>query len=101
MKIKLKDIQPNPFRDFSIDPINPDAVAKLKQSIDDHEFWNGLLVRKFGKRYQLVFGHHRLEAAKQAGIEEIEVPTVDWSDDQMVQSALPMIQWGEQKSQSK
>lgn len=86
MKLKLKDIQPNPFRDFSIDPINPDAVDSLKRSIDDHEFWNGLLVRKLGKRYQLVFGHHRLEAAKLAGIEEIEVPVVDWSDDEVVRA---------------
>ncbi len=86
MKLNILHIKPNPYRDMDIDPINEEAVESLKRSIEDHDFWNGLLVRKQDKEYQLVFGHHRLEAAKRAGITEVEVPIVRWDDGQMVQA---------------
>ena len=35
--------------------------------------WEGIICRPVGKRYQLAFGHHRLEAAKRNGVAKIKV----------------------------
>ena len=86
MKLKLLSIVDNPYRDMSIDPINDEAVDSLAKSIEDHEFWNGLLVRKYDNQYQLVFGHHRLRAAIKAGVVEADIPIVYWDDDRMVRA---------------
>ena len=86
MKLKLTSIVDNPFRDLSIDPINDEAIDSLAKSIEDHEFWNGLLVRKQGNEYQLVFGHHRLRAAIKAGVDEADIPIVRWTDDEMIRA---------------
>ena len=91
MKIHVSRIDPNPFRDFDIDPINPERVNKLTKSIHDHDFWNGLIVRcgpivDNEESFHLIFGHHRLEAAKAAGIEYIQAPVVRWNDDRVIKA---------------
>jgi len=86
VKLTLKDIRPNPYRDMDIDPINPDAVVDLQNSIGKYGFWNGLKVRNQDGEYQLVFGHHRLMAAIAAGITEADIPVVRWTDDEMVRA---------------
>jgi len=86
VRIKLKDIRPNPYRDMDIDPLNSKAINSLKLSIDQHGFWNGLQVRKSGKHYELIFGHHRLKAAIDAGIKTAEIPVVRMTDEETVRA---------------
>lgn len=96
--VKLSLIDPNPFRDGSGG--NPPATWKsveevygfderklgeLQDSFRRNGVWAGAHVRPQGGRYQLAFGHHRVEAARRLGIKEIPVVVADLSDDQMLQ----------------
>jgi hypothetical protein len=64
IKVKLKDIHPNPYRDFKMFPLNWEKVQKLRDSIHENGFFEGILARKKGNRIELIYGHHRLEALK-------------------------------------
>jgi len=96
--VKLALIDPNPFRDGSGG--NPPATWKsveevygfdekklgeLQDSFRRNGVWAGAHVRPLGGRFQLAFGHHRVEAARRLGIKEIPVVVADLSDDQMLQ----------------
>ncbi len=86
MKVRLDVIDPNPERDFGINPIEPEQVKKLRASIRDLGFWNNIVVRKHPTakgRYELAYGHTRLEAAKREGETEADIPVLDLDDDQM------------------
>jgi ParB-like nuclease domain len=87
VKLKLADIQPSPFRDTALNPYKPDALDRLKQSISETDLWNNVLVRKneVGE-YCLLYGHHRVLAAKNLGIIESDFQVVDVDDE----SALKM-----------
>lgn len=82
IKIKLKDISKNPFRNLEINPIRKEKVERLEKEIADHGHERKLRVRKKGDEYQLVDGHHYLEAMKNLHGEnhEIEVTAGDYSD---------------------
>jgi hypothetical protein len=84
MRINLSELKPNPYRDYKIDPIDKDHVKELAESIKEHGFWRGVAARKFNGEYQLAMGHHRIEAAKLAGIIEEEIHIADYTDMQMV-----------------
>jgi ParB-like chromosome segregation protein Spo0J len=87
MKIKVSDIEPNPYRDFETYPIDRERVEGLKDSINKDTFWGGIPARphptKKGK-YQIGCGHHRLVCFKEIGIKEIEMPIVLFTDAQML-----------------
>jgi ParB-like chromosome segregation protein Spo0J len=80
MKIKLNQLQPNPYRDFNIDPIDQDNVTVLAESIREDGFWGGVVIRENNGAYQIAAGHHRIEAAKAAGITDADF-TVKAIDD--------------------
>lgn len=88
MKIKLKDIEPNPYRDLKRDPIRLPKVARLAKSIKDDMFWGGLHFRphptKKGK-YQSAFGHNRIAALRKAGETKVESIVREITDDKMVE----------------
>lgn len=92
MKVKVKNIEFNPFRNINLVPIDPFTVEKLKSSIDELGLWVGMTARphpdKPGK-YQIPFGHHRLVAIRELGIEEIDIAINEISDFNMV---LMMVQ---------
>lgn len=86
MKIELEQIDPNPERDFGINPIDKDQVRKLRASIRELGFWNNIVVRKHPEergRYQLAYGHNRLEAAKKEGETTADLPVLELDDDAM------------------
>lgn len=85
MKIKVKDLQPNPFRKIEKYPVDQHKVDSLKASINQTEFWNNLLAREVGGKFQLAYGYHRLVALQQLKIEEINIPVKDIDDSQMIQ----------------
>jgi ParB-like chromosome segregation protein Spo0J len=85
MLVNLKDLKPNPFRDFAVDPIDEDQVEKLTASIKSHEFWPGVLCRRVNGHFEIAAGHHHVRAAMKAGIKTADIPIYDWSDLQMIQ----------------
>lgn len=85
MQIELKKLQPNPFRDFAVDPIDDAAVERLKASIKEDDFWGIPPVRKKDGEYQLSAGHHRVRAAIAAGVKTAELTVKDISDERMIQ----------------
>jgi hypothetical protein len=84
MKVRLAELQLNPYRDYKIDPIDKNHVKQLAASIKEHGFWSGVVTRKINGVIQIAAGHHRIEAAKLAGIEEAEVFVGKFDDAQMV-----------------
>ncbi len=95
MFLNLKALQPNPFRDFAVDPIdgpendNPElgyvsAITKLKESIEEDGFWGGVVVRRQNGAYQIAAGHHRVEAAIAAGLEEADLVVLPMDDKAMI-----------------
>ena len=83
MLVKIESIKHNPLRDFTLYPIDKIQVEKLAASIEKDSFWAGLPAREVDGEYEILAGHHRLEAAKKAGLEEIELNVGDYSDDDM------------------
>lgn len=85
MKIELAKIKPNPFRDFDLYPLDREQIQRLSQSIDSLGFFQSVAARPVGGGYELAAGHHRVEAARLAGLKEVEATTSHYSDFEMVQ----------------
>lgn len=85
MKIKVADLEPNPFRHIDKYPIDRAKVEALKTSIKEKSFWDNILVRPHGNKYQIAYGHHRWIALQELGIKEIDVPTRDIDDATILQ----------------
>lgn len=81
----IASIDNNPFRNTRRYPFVKAKIDALKRSIDAVGLWEGVIVRKKGNRYQLAFGHHRAEAARQLGLVRIPVIVRDLDDEQMLQ----------------
>jgi len=87
MKVKLKELKPNPFKRYiNGGVLNPQKIELLKESINKDGFWAGIMFREVGGEKQIPYGHHRLESAKQVkgGNFEIDIPCQDFTDEQMV-----------------
>lgn len=85
MKIKVSDLEANPFRKIKKYPLDQKKISDLKVSIGEEGFWGGIVVRKHGNKYQMAFGHHRLQAIKELNISEVDHCVVlDISDDGML-----------------
>lgn len=87
IKVQLKDLKPNPYKkDIQGGLIDPEVVARIKESANKTSFWEQWVVREVGTKYELAFGHHRLVAAKElfGGSYEVSVQLEDYSDEQML-----------------
>jgi chemotaxis protein histidine kinase CheA len=87
MKIKVSHIDANPHRDLTRNPLSEEQVAKLIDSIGRTGFWDNLVVRQHpdhSDRYQLAYGHNRLEACRRLAVEWVELPIRDLSDYDML-----------------
>ena len=84
MNVELEKLKPNPTRDFAVDPIDPEQVALLRKSIDDHGFWGGAVLRQKNGYFEIAAGHTRIEAAKLAGITHADLCVADITDEEMV-----------------
>jgi hypothetical protein len=92
MKIQVKNIEFNPFRNISLVPIDRVTVEKLKESIEDLGLWAGMTARPHPTikgKYQIPYGHHRLVAIQELEIKEIDISVIEISDFNMV---LMMVQ---------
>ena len=105
MKLQIKQINPNPYRDMENYPINREKVEALKASIEQTGFWDNILARpKKGKKFklpidgigelviygepivELAYGHHRLTALREVLKPEdtIDIPVKDLDDSTMI-----------------
>ena len=64
-QVKLSEIRPNPFRQLNTYPLDTRKIEKLCSSIKRTEFWENVVARKKAGHYELAYGHHRIEAARQ------------------------------------
>lgn len=85
MILKLKDILPNPNRDLKANPLDPVKITELVASINTTGFWDNVVVRKNkAGKYECAYGHHRLAAAIQAGLTEVDFIVKDFDDELMI-----------------
>jgi len=90
MKVQIKNLKPNPFRDAEHYPIDQEKVESLKRSINKTGFWDNLLARKKNNHIEIAYGHHRLEALRQLykSNNEVDIPVKNISDDDMLRIML-------------
>lgn len=86
MKVKVKDLKPNPYRDLPHYPIDRKRVEILKNSIDSTGFWDNILARKKDGEIEIAYGHHRLIALKESlgPNHEIDIPVKPLADEDML-----------------
>lgn len=88
MKIKVRNLLPNPFRNIDAYPIDREKIRQLRNSIRETSFWNNILARPAPKngKFEIAYGHHRLVAIKEELGEEIvvDIPVRDLSDENML-----------------
>jgi hypothetical protein len=86
MRFKLRDIEPNPFRDMARYVIDRQKVQALKASMDQTTFWDNIVARKVKGKAQIAYGHHRLIALKEKYDLDYEVNLIirDLSDTEMI-----------------
>jgi hypothetical protein len=86
LKIKIKKLKPNPYRQIECYPLDELRLSALKISIENTGFWDNILCRKHGVYYEIAYGHHRLEALRQLYGDdyEIDIPCKKISDADMV-----------------
>jgi len=85
LNVSIHAIDANPFRCLAEYPWIEPKIEALQRSIADVGFWEGVIVRKVGDRYQLAFGHHRIEAAKRSDLRSVRLVVRDLTDEQMLQ----------------
>jgi hypothetical protein len=82
---ELDRIVPNPFRMLDKYPYREEKLVALQSSIKETGFWSGVIARRHGDKFQLAFGHHRVEAARLVGLETVPLDVRDLTDEQMLQ----------------
>jgi len=87
MKVQIKDLYPNPYRDMDNYPINREKVETLKASIKQTGFWDNIVAREVDGKVQIAYGHHRLTALREAlpWETEVDIPIKPLSDSVMIQ----------------
>jgi ParB-like chromosome segregation protein Spo0J len=85
VEVSLSVIDSNPFRQLDKYPYVERKVAALVRSYADVGMWEGVIARQQGNRYEIAFGHHRVEAARQAGLTVMPIIVRPLSDEQMLQ----------------
>jgi hypothetical protein len=85
--LRFDQIDQNPFRDLVNNPLQKDQIEGLAASVRSTGFWHNVLVRPHSKakgRYQLAYGHGRIEAARVAGLSAANFTVCDLDDETML-----------------
>ena len=91
MKIKLKDLNPNPFKkDIDGGKLNKEQVEIIKSSIKELGLMGTLPVVKIKDKYHLVSHHHRHQAMKEfyGKDYEVNVTIQNYSEDQLLRGMI-------------
>ena len=86
MEVSIDLIDPNPYQPRK--EWKPEEIASLAASIRSQGIIQPLILRKEGKRYQLIAGERRLRAAREAGLKKVPVIVREASKEQMLALAL-------------
>ena len=84
--VSLNKVLDNPWRDRVRNPIVPERVESIATSINKTgKYWLGTYGRDAEDGFiELAFGHHRYEAAKAQGLEEIPITIEAFTDGEML-----------------
>ena len=74
-----------PYRDLVTYPWIETKIEALMRSIKEVGFWEGVIARKNGDKFQVAFGHHRLEAARRLKLTTVPLVIRGISDKEMLQ----------------
>ena len=85
-KIPLQKLVANPFQPRKL--FDEETIGELAQSIREHGIIQPIVVRKKGKKYEIVVGERRFRAAKMAQLEEIPAIVKDMTEEQMMELAI-------------
>lgn len=98
VELKLGDLLPNPYRELGSKPfkalepgryrLEAKRIKELEQSIHDTDLWKNLIVRENQEgKYEIAYGHHRIQAAINVlGVNHRQPFVIeDWGDWQMIQ----------------
>jgi ParB family chromosome partitioning protein len=81
MKIDISKIDEGRFA--IREEINQEHINQIAKSLLEDGQWNPIIVRPVeGGRYEIIAGHYRLQASKEAGFLEIEATIKDLSDEE-------------------
>jgi len=86
MRIQIKDLKPNPFRDIKNYPIDGGKVQSLTNSINQTGFWDNILARKNNGNIEIAYGHHRLIALQKLFKPDdyVDIPVKELDDPTMI-----------------
>lgn len=86
MKVQIKQLEPNPYRDIEHYPISEEKVQRLSDSINQTGFWDNILARKSDGKVQIAYGHHRLMALRKVmkPTDEVDIPVKPLDDATMI-----------------
>jgi len=85
-QISISEIKANPYQPRKI--FDEAALGELSESIKEHGILQPVVVRKAGKRFELVVGERRFRAAKLAKLDEIPAIIKELTDQQMMELAI-------------
>ncbi len=85
-ELPLKEIEPNP--DQPRKNFTEDALETLMESIKNFGIVQPIVVRKKGKKYQIVAGERRYRAASALGLDQVPVIIKDYSTEEVTEIAL-------------
>jgi len=85
-QIAIQAIRPNPFQPRQT--MEPEALAALAESIRHSGMLQPIVVRQRGGHFELVVGHRRWQAARQAGLEQVLAVLRETGDEEMLELAL-------------
>ena len=91
MKLKLKEIHPNPFKQWINEGnLNEEQIEKLSSSEEEIGLMGSIPLVKRGKKHHSVSHHHRIEMLKRKHGEDHEVEVVlhDYNDEQLMRGMV-------------
>lgn len=84
--INIQQIKVNPFQPRK--KFDETAIQELAESIKEHGILQPIIVRKKGKKYELVVGERRYRAASLAALDEVPAIIKDFTEQQMMELAI-------------
>jgi len=86
VKVKIKDLRPNPFRDFEHYPRDEEKIRVLMKSVKKTGFWDNILARRKDGKYEIAYGHHRYVVLKRLfkPEDEVDIPVKELDDWTMI-----------------
>lgn len=85
-QIKIQQITENPFQPRKV--FDEVAIQELSDSIQEHGILQPIIVRKKGKKFEIVVGERRYRAAKLAGLAVVPAIVKGFTEQQMMELAI-------------